>query len=271
MSHHHARTQGRYLAGVAAASESSTDKVAGQANASSGVGAGPKQQSSPEADGRKVWVWSSLWPWPALAIVVISVAGSLFSWPGAVLGVGVTVATLLLVAGYTLLDLKKLKRLAVSAGVALVVSLAVILVLLWQVRAVGFGRGSSPGHTSGSADLAGRTVTQLMLKGLNLRGAMLSGTKLDHLSLTHKSLNGAVAPGSSFIGSDLQKVPMRGAELPGANFSGACLRYADLAGAELNGAIITGADVTGVDLPPSVLRTLIGKPAAPDVRVPSCK
>jgi len=181
------------------------------------------------------------------------------------------VAILLLVAGYNLLDPKNLMRLVVSAGVALAVGLAVVLVLLWQAHAIGFDRNSTSGRVGGPANLAGRTVTRPMLKGLNLRGATLSGTKLNHLSLTHKSLNGAVGPGSSFIGSDLQKVPMRGAELPGANFSGACLRYADLAGAELNGAIITGADITGVNLPPSVMRTLVGKPAAPGVRVPSCK
>jgi hypothetical protein len=133
-----------------------------------------------------------------------------------------------------------------------------------------YTRSSSPGRTSGPTDLTGRAITPMMLKGLNLRGATLAGTKLDGLSLIHKSLNGAVAPGSSFIGSDLQKVPMRGAELPGANFSRACLRHADLAGAELNGANITGADMTGVRLPPSVRRTMIGKPASPGTRIRSC-
>jgi len=133
-----------------------------------------------------------------------------------------------------------------------------------------YTRSSSPGRTRAPTDLTGRAITTTMLAGLNLRGATLAGTKLDGLSLIHKSLNGAVAPGSSFIGSDLQKVPMRGAELPGANFSRACLRYADLAGAELNGANITGADITGVRLPASVRRTMIGKPASPGARIRSC-
>jgi hypothetical protein len=133
-----------------------------------------------------------------------------------------------------------------------------------------YTRSTSPGRTGGPTDLTGRTITPTMLKGLHLRGATLAGTKLDGLSLIHKSLNGAVAPGSSFIRADLQRVPMRGAELPGANFSWACLRYADLAGAELNGANITGADMTGVRLPPSVRRTMIGKPASPGTHIRSC-
>jgi hypothetical protein len=208
-----------------------------------------------------------LWPWPAVAVAVVALAGTLFGLLGAVVVTGQAVASLMFVAGDTLLDLKRRTWLAVSA---VVVGAAVVVVLLWQAHALGFLRSRSSGQTGGSADLVGRTVTQTMLKGLNLRGATLSGTKLDHLSLTGKSLDGAIAPGSSFIGSDLRKVPMRGAELPGADFTEACLRYADPAGAELNGANITGADITGINLPPSVRKTLVGKPASPGAHVRSC-
>jgi hypothetical protein len=198
-----------------------------------------------------------------------------FGWLGAVVTAGQAVASLLFVAGDTMLNPKKRAWLAISA---VIVGAAVVLVLLWQAHALGFlrnrnsGRTTSPNsvQTAGPADLGGRTITQAMLKSLNLRGAVLSGAKLDHLSLTDQSLNGVVAPGSSFIGSDLRGVPMRGGDFPGADFTGACLRGADLAGAELNGANITGADITGIDLPPSVRRTLIGKPASPGTHVPSC-
>ncbi len=209
-----------------------------------------------------------MWPWPAIAITAIALAGALFGWLGAVVVAGQTVATLLFVAGDTLLERGKRARLALSAVVA---GAAVALLLLWQAHAIGILRTGSSGHASKPTDLTGRTITQPMLKGLNLRGATLSGAKLDHLALTSKSLNGAVAAGSSFIGSDLRGVSMRGAELPGANFSKACLRGADLAGAVLNGADITGADITGIDLPPSVRKTLIGKPAPPSAHIPSCQ
>ena len=257
----------RYLADVSTGSGPPAENTAAHAPAAqAGVPGGTPE---PGNGG----IRSSLWPWPALAIAVIALAGYVFGWLGAVIAAGQAVASLLFVAGDALLDLKRRAWLAI---VAVVAGAAVVLVLLWQVHALEFvrsgnsGRGGNSGQTSTLADLTGRTVTQAMLNGLSLRGAVLSGSKLDHLSLTDQSLNGVVAPGSSFIGSDLRGVPMRGAEFPGANFTGACLRGADLAGAELNGANITGADVTGIDLPSAVRRTLIGKPAAPGTHVPSC-
>jgi Pentapeptide repeats (8 copies) len=279
MSHDHAGTLGRYLADVATGSEPQTGDAPAQAPGSAGAGADVSaqknssasvsaQKNSPAPDSHGAWLRSSVWPWPALAVAAIALAGYLFGLLGAVVVAGQTVATLLFVAGDSLLDLKKRTWLTVSA---VAVGVAVVAVLFWQAHAIGLVRSRSSGQTGGPADLVGRTVTQAMLKGLNLRGAMLSGTKLDHLSLTSKSLNGAVAPGSSFIGSNLQRVPMRGAELPGANFSAACLRHTDLAGAELNGANITGADITGIDLPPSIMKTLVGKPAPSGTRVQSCQ
>jgi hypothetical protein len=192
--------------------------------------------------------------------------GYLFGWLGAIVVASQTAATLLFVAGDSLVKKRTwLAATAVGAGSALV------LVLLWQVHAVGPVRTSNSAQGSGPADLVGRTVTQAMVKRVNLRGAMLSGTKLDRLVLTGKSLDGAVAPGSSFIESNLSHVSMRGAQLSGANFIGACLHRADLAGAELNGADIAGADISGLDLPTRVMRTLIGKPARRGTHVPSCR
>lgn len=281
MSHQQCRALRRYLADVSTGSGPPVGNTAAQASAAvqANVPAGTdtgesgrKNSSAPEP--REGWVRSSLWPWPALAIAVIALAGYVFGWLGAVVVAGQAVASLLFVAGDTLLDLKKRSWLAVSA---VVTGAAVVLVLLWQAHALEFAKSGNPGQSGNfgqastlTTDLAGRTITQAMLKGLNLRGAVLSGTRLDHLSLTAQSLNGAVAPGSSFIGSDLRGVPMRGAEFPGANFTGACLRGADLAGAELNGANIAGADITGIDLPSAVRQTLIGKPASPGAHVPSC-
>ena len=269
MSHHHAASLGRYLADVPIGSGPPTENTASQTPASTGNATDESgRKNSYTMEPYKGWARSSLWPWPALAVAIIALAGYLFGWLGAVVAAGQAVASLLFVAGDTLLDLKRRTWLAVSA---VVVGAAVVLVLLWQTQALGFVRSRSPSPVSGPTDLVGRTVTQTMLKGLILRGAMLSGTKLDYLSLASKSLNGVVAPGSSFIGSDLRGVPMRGAEFAGADFSGACLRGADLAGAQLNGANITGADITGVDLPPSIMRTLIGKPTSPGTHVRSCQ
>jgi hypothetical protein len=208
-----------------------------------------------------------LWPWPAIAVAIIALAGYLFGWLGAVVATGQAVASLLFVAGDTLLDLRKRTWLAVSA---VTVGAIVVLILLWQVRELGLARGGNADQIGTPTHLTGRTITQVMLKNLNLRGAVLSGTRLDHLSLIGQSLNGVMAPGSSFIGSDLQGDPMRGGEFPGADFTRACLRGADLAGAELNGANITGADIAGIDLPPAIRRTMIGVPARPGTNVPSC-
>ena len=259
---------GRYLADVPTGSGPLADNTASQADVSTGTdtsGSGGEDLLSTEPD--KGWARSALWPWPAVAVAIIALAGYRFGWLGAVVAAGQAVASLLFVAGDTLLNLKKRTWLAISAVVA---GAAVVLVLLWQAHAVGFVRTANSGQTSTQAELTGRTITQAMLKTLNLRGAVLSGTNLDHLSLTNQSLNGVVAPGSSFVGSDLRDVPMRGGEFPGADFTGACLHGADFAGAVLNGANVTGADMTGIDLPSAVRRTLIGKPASPGTHVPSC-
>jgi Pentapeptide repeats (8 copies) len=268
MSYHRTGHMGRYLADVTTGPGSPTEGTAAQASAPTSTGADMSgKKNSSEPDGHRAWIRSSVWPWPALAVTAIALAGYLFGILGAVVVAGQTVATLLFVAGDSLLGRKKRTSLAVLAVGA---GAVVVLVLLWQAHAIGLVRSRNSGEVSGPIDLVGRTITQTMLKGLNLRGAVLSGATVDGRSLTSNNLDGAVAPGSSFIGSNLQAVPMRGAELPGANFSRACLRRADLAGAELSGANITGADITGIDLPPSVMKTLVGRPAPSGARVASC-
>jgi Pentapeptide repeats (8 copies) len=267
MSHHRAVTVGRYLADVATGSGPPT-RDTGQATTPASTGADVSQRKrSPRSDSGGAWLRSSVWPWPALAVTAIALAGYLFGWLGAVVVAGQTVATLLFVAGDSLLDSKKRTWLTVSAVAA---GSVVVIILLWQAHAIGLLRSRTAGEARGSANLVGRTLTQTMVEGLNLRGAMLSGAELDHLSLVGKSLNGAIAPGSSFIGTNLQRVPMRGGEFPGANFSGACLRDADLAGAELDGANVAGADITGTGLPHKVVKTLVGKPAPSGTHVRSC-
>ena len=84
----------------------------------------------PEPQAR--WVRSSLWPWPAVAIAVIALSGYMFGWLGAVVVAGQAVASLLFVAGDTLLDLKRRIGLAVLAVVA---GAAVVLVPLAGSRA----------------------------------------------------------------------------------------------------------------------------------------
>ena len=268
MSHHHAGALGRYLADVSTGSEPPAENTTAQTGVSTGADAGEselKNSLRPKPD--KGWIRASLWPWPAIAIAVIALAGYVFGWLGAVVATGQAVASLLFVAGDTLLTLRKRAWLAISAVVA---GAAVVLVLLWQTHALGFVRSSNPVQTAGSTDLTGRTVTQAMLKSLNLRGALLSGTRLDHLSLTGQSLNGAVAPGSSFIGSDLRRVPMRGAELSGAISPGHACAAPILPALSSTGPTSPGPTSPESICRPSVRRTLIGKPASPGTHVPSC-
>lgn len=186
---------------------------------------------------------------------------------GALLVAGQTVATLLFVAGDSPSDRSRRSWLTVSAVAA---GIFVAAVLYWQAGSIGLLRHTGAIHPNGPANLAGRTVTESMLKGLDLRGSTLSGANLEGLSLVHFSLAGAIAPGASFVASDLRYASLQGADLQGDNFTRACLRDSDLDGAELTGANITGADITGTGLSRKVTRTLVGRAARKGANVRSC-
>jgi len=178
------------------------------------------------------------------------------------------VATLLFVAGDYPPNRSRRSWLTVSAVVA---GILLIAGLFWQAHSIGLLRKAESGPARGPADLAGRAVTESMLKGIDLRGADLSGANFDELSLIHLSLAGATAPGASFVGANLEGVSMQGADFRGANFSMACLRGSHLDGADLTGADINGADITGINFSPNVRKTLVGKAVPKGVQIPSCK
>jgi Pentapeptide repeats (8 copies) len=202
--------------------------------------------------GASAWERWSLWPWPALAVTVIAVAGALFGEIGALLVFSQTVATLLFVAGEQLLQKSMRPKIAVAA---VVVGSLTVMLLLPRLHT-----GTRVAPVTGTPDLRGKRVTPAMLRNLSLRGALLDGARLPGLDLRGKNLAGASAAGASFAHARLDGVSMRGADLIGADFASACLRGADLAGAELDGADVAGADMTGVAIPRSVRMRLVGRP-----------
>lgn len=245
-----------------------SEGTAAQASGSTDAGAGDRApQNTGTRESALSWRRTSAWPWPAVAVAAAGLAGYLFGAVAALLVAGQTVATLLFVAGDNPPDRRRRSWLTVSAVAA---GMFVVAALFWQASSIGLLRHVGPSRTSGPTDLAGRTVTESMLKGVDLRGATLSGANFDGLSLVRFSLAGSIAPGASFIGSDLRGVSLRGADLRGANFTMACLRDSHLDGAELTGANITGADITGIKLPAKVRRTLFGKAARGGVHIRSC-
>ena len=247
----------------------SREDAAAQSGQNSSANAGDQTlESTSASESPRSWRRTSAWPWPAVAVTAVALAGYLFGTLGALLVAGQTVATLLFVAGDYPPNRSRRSWLTVSAVAA---GILVIAGLFWQAHSMGLLPKEQSRPASGPVDLAGSTVTESILKGIDLRGADLSGANFDGLSLIHLSLAGAMAPGASFVGTNLRGVSMQGADLRGANFSMACLRGSDLDGANLTGADITGADITGTNFPPNARKTLVGKAAPKEVKIPSCE
>src|ERR1035438_6152869 len=101
MSHHLAGILGRYLADVPTGSGPPTESTAAQppgpaqTPTSTGTDADKSwRKNSHTPEPYKGWVRSSLWPWPAVAVAAIALAGYLFGWVGAVVVSGQAVASL---------------------------------------------------------------------------------------------------------------------------------------------------------------------------------
>jgi hypothetical protein len=216
---------------------------------------------SPQGSGRK-W-WSSLWLWPAAAIALAGVAGTLFGPIGAVL-VGEVLAAVVVTAG--ILFLSRDRWLTFGLAAALTVSLVVAVGSVWlheshheiSSRA---SAGAVAGVPKPPVDWQWQEISQAMANEGNLRGADLDGANLNGLQLSHEDLDGAQANGASFRGSQLED-----ASLQGASLRGACLQGANLTGANLSGADFTGADVAGVAVSPQATRAALvwpGRHSAP--------
>ena len=118
-----------------------------------------------------------------------------------------------------------------------------------------------------AADVAGRDLNKLRVKGVvasvalvdgarlvrehgreaNLRGADLGGMNLRDARLRGADLRDADLQGAFLFGADLQDADLRGAFLFGADLQDANLSGADLLGANLQRADLRGADLEGAD------------------------
>lgn len=200
----------------------------------SGVGA-----DSARASGVR-W-WSTLWLWPALAIAIAGLAGTLFGPIGAILS-GEAVAALVVIAA--ILFVSRDRWLTFGLAALLTASVVAFAVSIrWHES---HQKSSRPASTptaqaqSAPVDWSWRKISQVMVGGADLRGADLDGANLDGLRLSYEDLDGVQADGASFRGSQLEHASLRGASLRGA-----CLQGANLTGADLAGADFTGADVAG--------------------------
>jgi hypothetical protein len=192
-----------------------------------------------------------VWLWPAAAIVLAGLGGTLFGPIGALLVGGEALAAIVVSAG--VLTLNRDHWLAISLAAALIGALAVFVGLAWLKES-----RQADSHTTATAkpkthaarpgekppvDWRGRRVSQTMAQPANFRGAELQGANLSGLQLSHKNFDGAIADAASFRGSQLSYASFRGAKLRNA-----CLEGAILTGADLTGADLTGADVAGVQV-----------------------
>lgn len=223
--------------------------------------------SRSEQQPRQGWL-SSLWLWPAAAIALAGIAGTLFGRTGALLVGGAALAVLVVAAG--ILTLTRDHGLAVGIA-ALVAVGAVFAGLAWAPalhRAT--GRPSPAATRSGSPaqrlDWQWRTVSQSAAQRADFRGADLDHANLDGLKLKHKNFDGAQAAGASFRGSQLEDASLRGASLQGA-----CLEGANLTGADLTGANFSGADVAGVTVLPKEKRAALVWPSTKASQAVACQ
>src|SRR4051812_762461 len=114
------------------------------------------------------------------------------------------------------------------------------------------------------ANLIQANLTGAVLDGAQLRDADLRGATLDRASLVRANLTGANLKQARMKHANLGQSHLSNARLDGSKLSGACMARADLrnaffAGADLSGAVLTSADAREThfesDLRPPKLRT----------------
>ena len=217
--------------------------------------------------GISVRAWlSSLWLWPATAILLSGIAGTAYGETGALLAGSEVLATFALAAG--ILVLGRDRFLAIGLACALTVSLATF---------GAFALGQNSHHKSDrprstaysfeyAVDWQRQKISQAMVKRANFRGADLDGANLNGLQLSHKNFDGAKADGATFRGSELEYASFRGASLRGA-----CLEGANLTGADLTDADFTGADVAGVTVLPQAVKAALVWPGPHSIPGVACQ
>jgi hypothetical protein len=197
-----------------------------------------------------------LWLWPAVALIIVAGAGSIWGLVGVIIGAAVTVATLALFVGDVIL------RPGIRLGITVAAVLAVAATLVARQQDAAFCAAKSPAPSPAVAasapapvlDLRGRRVTLAELQGKSLRGALLGGANLDGLDLYGLNLAGILAPGATFRDAILDRADLAGADLQGAVLAGSCLHGANLTGANLDGVNAAGADVTDVRVSRSAIK-----------------
>jgi hypothetical protein len=217
-----------------------------------------QQRSAP------AWQPASLWLWPAAAIGLAGLAGTVFGAVGALMVGGEALAAIVVSAG--VLTLSRNRWLAISLAAALVGSLVVFVGLAW-LRALPHN-GRHPAATTSPIPHApqprgkppvnwqGQRISQAMAQGANFRGADLDDANLAGLQLSHMNFDGALGDAASFRGSQLAYASFRGASLRDA-----CLEGAILTGADLTGADLAGADVAGVQVSRREMRAALFWPS----------
>lgn len=201
---------------------------------------------------------SSLWLWPAAAIALTGIAGTLYGTAGALLVGGEALAVLVVAAG--ILTLSRDRGLAI--GMAALVAVGVVFAgLAWAPALHRASNHPSPATIRSAPpaqplDWQWRTVSQDMAQRANFRGANLDNANLDGLQLRHRNFDGVQADGANFRGSQLEDASLRGASLQGA-----CLEGANLMGADLTGANFSGADVAGVTVLPKAKKAALVWPS----------
>ncbi len=122
-----------------------------------------------------------------------------------------------------------------------------------------------------SADLTGRDLSGLHLRGIKMDRAVLRGADFTGAHLQSANLVGAIAERACFDRADLSRARLSGANLASANFENACLTKADtefalMAKVVLRGACLREADMSGAQLdapcspgPTSVRPTCVGQ------------
>jgi hypothetical protein len=214
----------------------------------------------------RTW-WSGLWLWPAAAIVLAGIAGTLYGPIGAVLS-GEAVAAVVVIAGILFLSRERWLTLGLAAllTAALVAFAASIRVHETHHKSSRLALApTAAGVQKAPVNWSWRKISQAMVSGEDLRGADLDGANLDGLRLSSEDLDGMQANGASFRGSQLEDASLRGASLRGA-----CMQGANLTGADIAGADFTGADVAGVTVSAQAKNAALVWPARNSTSAAAC-
>ncbi len=207
-----------------------------------------------------------MWLWPALAIAIAGIAGTLFGPIGAILS-GEAVAALAVTAGILFLSHDRWLTFGLAALLTASVVAFAASIRLHESQQKSSRPTPTPTAQAQSApvDWSWRKITQAMVGGADLRGADLDGADLDGLRLSYKDLDGVQADGASFRGSQLEHASLRGASLRGA-----CLQGANLTGTDIAGADFTGANVAGVTVAAQARKTALSWPGRNSTSAAAC-